>query len=421
MKTTSRALAVAWKELQVISKDRGNLAIMFLLPLLLSSMQSVANLKVNSQEGEAAILLHIAVVNTDPGGYGREVEKAIGEINELDVKPYDTLPEAESQVAQGKLSAAIYLPPDFSTRINEHSQTGVQVIVDPAQPQSASIVVGILNQVVDEVTIWGEVGYGIRSVLDASGLLENMSAEQRHGIEAQNLGVIMTRLGEMRRDPMISVISEDLVGMESESSWLDAFLAYIFAGYTVMFLFFVVPMAAESVLAERETGTLRRLVAAPISTGAVIGGKLLAYMLIPCMQAIMLFGVASIFFNVSLGISPFGLVVMTLVSAATAVALGLLIASFAKSASQASSMGVAAGFILAIIGGVVPIGGQAFSRMAGFLSVISRLTPQAHALEGYLKLLADGERFPALLPELGVLLAFGAIFVLIATRRFGYD
>lgn len=225
MKTTSRALAVAWKELQVISKDRGNLAIMFLLPLLLSSMQSVANLKVYSQEGEAAILLHIAVVNADPGGYGREVEKAIGEINELDVKPYDTLPEAESQVAQGKLSAAIYLPPDFSTRINEHSQTGVQVIVDPAQPQSASIVVGILNQVVDEVTIWGEVGYGIRSVLDASGLLENMSAEQRHGIEAQNLGVIMTRLGEMRRDPMISVISEDLVGMESESSWLDAFLA----------------------------------------------------------------------------------------------------------------------------------------------------------------------------------------------------
>ncbi len=421
MKTISTALAVAWKELQVISKDRGNLAIMFLLPLLLSSMQSAANLTMNSQRGEAAILLHIGLVNIDPGNYGREVEKAIAAIDELDVRIYETLSEAETQVAQGKLSAAIYLPPDFSTRIAEHKQTGVEVIVDPAQPQSASIVVGIMNQVVDEVTIWGEVGYGIRSVLDGSGLLENISAEQRQGIEAQNLGVIMTRLGEMRRDPLISVISEDLVGMESESTWLDAFLAYIFAGYTVMFLFFVVPMAAESILGERESGTLRRLVAAPISRGAVIGGKLLAYMLIPCLQAVLLFGVASIFFDVSLGISPFGLVAITIVSAATAVALGLLIASFAKSASQASNMGVAAGFILAIAGGSVPIGGHAFSRMGGFISVISRLTPQAHALEGYLKLLADGEHFPALLPELGILIAFAAVFLLIATRRLRYE
>jgi ABC-2 type transport system permease protein len=421
VKAISTALAVAWKELQVISKDRGNLAIMFLLPLLLSSMQSAANLAVSSEEGEAAIMLHVAVVNTDTGDYGREIESAIGGISELDVKTYQTLSEAETDVARGDLSAAIYLPPEFSARINKHLQTGVEVIVDPAQPQSASIVVGIMNQVVDEVTIWGEVGYGIRSVLDASGLLENISAEQRQGIEAQNLGVIMTRLGEMRRDPLISVLSEDLVGTESKSSGLDAFLAYTFAGYTVMFLFFVVPMAAESILAEREAGALRRLVAAPISRGAVIGGKLLAYMLIPSLQAVLLFGVASIFFEVSLGNSPLGLIAITLVAALTAVALGLLIASFAKSASQASNMGVAAGFILAFVGGSVPIGSQAFSRMGGFISVISRLTPQAHALEGYLKLLADGDGFASLLPELGILLVFAAVFLIVASRRFSYD
>ena len=419
MKTLSTMLAVAWKELQLIVRDRGNLAIMLLLPLLLSSVQSAANIAVVTEEGEAAILLHIALVNDDSGDFGREVSKAILTIDELDVAIHMSLAEAEALVAQGDLAAAIYFPRGFSEDINAYRPATVDVIVDPAQPESASIVTGIMNQVVGEVTIWGEIQYGIRSVFEASGLLEGASPEERRGIEAQNLGVIMTRLGEMRRAPLISVISEDLEGVETES-WFETFLAYIYAGYTVMFIFFVVMMAAESIMNERESGSLRRLVAAPISGGAVIGGKLLAYMLIPCVQAALLFGVGSIFFGVSLGNSPAALVAMTLVTAIVAVSLGLLIASLAKSASQASNMGLAAGFILAIVGGVVPIGPQPFSRMGGFISILARATPHAHAVEGFLKVMAEGGGIMAILPELGILLGFAAVFLVIATRRFRY-
>ena len=419
MKTLSTMLAVTWKELQLIVRDRGNLAIMLLLPLLLSSVQSAANIAVVTEEGEAAILLHIALVNDDSGDFGREVSKAILTIDELDVAIHMSLAEAEALVAQGDLAAAIYFPRGFSEDINAYRPATVDVIVDPAQPESASIVSGIMNQVVGEVTIWGEIQYGIRSVFEASGLLEGASPEERRGIEAQNLGVIMTRLGEMRRAPLISVISEDLEGVETES-WFETFLAYIYAGYTVMFIFFVVMMAAESIMNERESGSLRRLVAAPISGGAVIGGKLLAYMLIPCVQAALLFGVGSIFFGVSLGNSPAALVAMTLVTAIVAVSLGLLIASLAKSASQASNMGLAAGFILAIVGGVVPIGPQPFSRMGGFISILARATPHAHAVEGFLKVMAEGGGIMAILPELGILLGFAAVFLVIATRRFRY-
>ncbi len=419
MNSLATILAVTWKELALIAKDRGNLALMFLLPLLLSVMQSAANTSLNTEEGEAAILLHVALVNEDDGDFGREVSSAISMIDELDIQQFESLKEAEAQVAEGDLSAAIHFPADFSASINAYQPTRVSVIVDPAQPESASIVTGIMNQVVDEVTIWGEVQYGIRSMFDASGLLEGVSPDERRGLEAMNLGVIMTRLGEMRRDPLISVVSEDLEGVQSED-WLDAFLAYIFSGYVVMFIFFIVPMASESILQEREVGTLRRLIAAPIPGAAVITGKLLAYMALPCLQAILLFGVASIFFDVWLGSAPLALVVLTLVTAMTAAAFGLLIASFAKSSSQAGNLGTAAGFILAIVGGAVPIGERAFTRMGGFISILSRLAPQAHALEGYLKLIADGGGFGAILPELGILLGFTAVFLLVATRRFRY-
>ena len=419
MNILSTMLAVAWKELKIIVRDRGNLVLMLLLPLLLSSIQSAANLSMR-QEGEASILLHVGLVNEDPGDFGRETVNAITAIDELDVQLFGILEKAEALVARGELAAVIHFPATFSEDISAHRQTKVDVIVDPAQPESASIVTGIMNQVVDEVTIWGEVGYGIRTMFDASGLLQNASEEERRGLEAMNLGVIMTRLGEMRSNPLIEVSSEDLEGAQTED-WFSAFMAYIFAGYVAMFIFFIVPLSAESIMQERESGTLRRLIAAPIAPNVVIGGKLLAYMIIPCVQAVLIFGLASIAFDIPLGNSPLALAVVTIVAAITAAAFGLMIASLVKTSSQASNMGVAAGFILAIIGGAVPIGGQPFSRMEGFISIIARLTPQAHALEGYLRVMAGGEGLAAVLPEAGILLAFTAVFLLIAIRRFRYD
>jgi hypothetical protein len=35
--------------------------------------------------------------------------------------------------------------------------------------------------------------------------------------------------------------------------------------------------------------------------------------------------------------------------------------------------------------------------------------------------MADGEGFVAVLPELGILLAFAALFMVVAIRRFEYD
>jgi ABC-2 type transport system permease protein len=419
MNTLSTMLAVAWKELKVIVRDRGNLILMLLLPLLLSSVQSAANLS-TQEEGEAAILLHVGLVNEDAGDFGRESMNAIMDIDELDVQLFGALENAEALVARGELAAVIHFPATFTDDINAHRQTTVDVIVDPAQPESAGIVTGIMNQVVDEVTIWGEVGYGIHTMFEASGLLANTSEEEQRGLEAMNLGVIMTRLGEMRSNPLISLISEDLEGVQTED-WFASFMAYIFAGYVAMFIFFIVPLSAESIVQERDSGTLRRLIAAPIAPGAVIGGKLLAYMVIPCVQAVLIFGLASIAFDIPLGNSPLALAVVTVAAAITAAAFGLAIASVAKTSSQASNLGVAAGFILAIIGGAVPIGSQPFSRADGFISIIARLTPQAHALEGYLRVMADGEGLMAVLPEAGILFAFAAVFLIIAARRFRYD
>ncbi len=293
-------------------------------------------------------------------------------------------------------------------------------MVDPAQPESASIVAGIMNQVVSEVGLWGEVQYGVHSIFEESGLLAQASPGEQRAIEAQNLGVIMTRINDMRRNPAILVVSEDLQGAKIQGG-IELFIAYQFAGLTVMFIFFIVAMCSTSLLGEREAGTIRRLLSAPVPRGAIIAGKTLAFMLLGCMQVVIMFGVANLLLGAPLGHSPLALVVMTLVVTFTAAALGMMVAALAKSASQASSIGLILAFVLAGVGGALPTGKEPLSRAGGFIGVISKLTPHAHAVEGYYRVMAENETIIQILPEIGILLAFGIVFFVIAIWRFRFE
>jgi len=413
------AFAVAWKELQILAKDPATIGIFFLLPLLLSSVQGAANITLTKEEGPA-ILLHVGLVNEDGGNFGSEIAKAIQSISILEVETFDSIADAEEQVAKGDAAAAIRIPADFSQNINDYLPTTIGIVVDPAQPQSTSIISGIMNQVVAEVTIWGEVQHGIRDILERSGLLKDATPELRQGFEAQNLGVIMTRINEMRKNPAITILSKNMEGGATKG-WLQAYLGYIFAAFIVMFVFFVVGSCAESILAEREIGTLRRLVAAPIPRGAVIAGKMLAFMVIPCLQAVVMFGVANLFFDVPLGQSPEALVVLTLVVAAVATAFGMLLATLVKSAKQAADTGVVLGMVLAAVGGALPLTAVPIARMGGVVSILSRLTPHAHAVEGYYKVVSENATLVDILPEIGILIGMGLLFFLIAMRRFKYQ
>lgn len=424
MKAIYYTLSVAWKEIQLILKDRGWLVMLFLLPLLIGGFIGGMNLAVNSSTsedgGQGGILLRVGLVNLDPGGFGTEVSKAIQGIDQFEVQVYSSVDQAVEQVSQGEITSAIIIPADFSEKINAYSPTEIEVMVDPAQPESASIVAGIMNQVVGEVGLWGEVQYGVRSIFEESGLLAQAKPEEQRAIEAQNLGVIMTRINDMRRNPAILVVSEDLLGAKIQGG-IELFIAYQFAGLTVMFIFFIVAMCSTSLLSEREAGTIRRLLSAPVPRGAIIAGKMLAFMLLGCMQVIIMFGVANLLLGAPLGRSPLALVVMTLVVTFTAAAMGMMVAALAKTANQAGSIGLILAFVLAGVGGALPTGKEPLSRAGGFIGVISKLTPHAHAVEGYYRVMAESGTFSQILPEIGILLVFGIVFFFIAIWRFRFE
>jgi len=419
MKVIRDTLAVAWKEIQLILKDRGSLALLFLLPLLIGSVYGSLNLQLAEDGDEPAILSDVLLVNEDGEAFGNQVADALKAIDELRITQMITMQQAEERVALGEAAAAVVIPDDFTRKVDSHTPSVIEVIVDPAQPESAGIVTGIMNQVVTEVTIWGEIQYGIRTLLDESGMLSDAGEETQRAVEAQNLGVIMTSLNELRQNPAILVTSEDLEG-EATDGGITTYFAYLFPGLTVMFAFFAVSMSGVSLLNERDSGTLRRLLASPLSRGSIIGGKMLAVMLLVIMQVVVLFGVASLFFGMPLGQSPLALIFLTLALGLVVAAMGLFIAALARTTRQADNIGTILGFVLAGIGGAIAISATPLSRSEGFMGILSKLTPHAHAVEGYYSVMAENASLIQIMPHLGVLLAMGIGFVLIARWRFKF-
>jgi ABC-2 type transport system permease protein len=412
-------LSVAWKEIQVISRERVWLVILFLLPLMIGSFMGGANLAMNRSQGDV-ILLKVGLVNQDAGTFGTEMAKALHSIEQLQVTDYSDVSEAEQQVAKGELNAVIIIPADFSQKMDGYEPTKIQVVIDPAEPEAANIVTGMMKQVAAEFSIWGEVQYGVRTIFEEAGILGIASAEQARAIEAQNLGVVMTRINEMRTNPVIAVTVENQAGEDSAPT-MGSFFAYMFPGLTVMFIYFIVSMSSGALLSERETGTLRRLLTATIPRGAILAGKMLAYMLLACLQVVVIFTVAGLVFGTPLGRSPLGLIVLTLVVAFNAAAFGMLVAAISKTSKQAENLGLIMAFVLAGVGGALAISPTPLYRSGGFMGIIASLTPQNHAVEGFYRLMAENASFVQVLPQIGILLGMGVLFFLVALWKFRFD
>ena len=99
----------------------------------------------------------------------------------------------------------------------------------------------------------------------------------------------------------------------------------------------------------------------------------------------------------------------------------MLVAALARSSNQASSVGLILGFVMAGIGGCIPMSATPLFRSAGLLSVLAALTPHGHALEGYYRLMAEKATLVEVLPQIGIVLVLGVVFFLVAQWRFRYE
>jgi ABC-2 type transport system permease protein len=423
MKTIRDFLALSAKELRIFWTDKGTLAVLFLMPVLLSillvGIQSRTAWSGDDGEGGDTITLNVVVVNEDIGEAGKQMADTLAEVDVLQVTEADSAGEAGRLVTEGEAAAAVIIPAGFSDNIAAYEPSEVRVIIDPTQPESAGIVTGIVNNVVDEYTLWGEISHGVGSLMAASGAVDQADPALVQQAQAQTTGVIMTQLNAARREPLIVVASENVAGEETEND-VEFMVTTMQPTFAVMFAFFLAGTISMSLFAEKENGAMRRMLSSPIGRRTIVLGRMPAYMLVVALQVLLVFAVGSIF-GMVIGESPLGLLLVTLALGLAVTGLGALLAAFARDGKQADSLSTLIAIVLAGISGAIPVGALHMAyRNEGFLGVLARLTPHAHALEGYVRIMAEGGGVVDVLVPVGILLAMSAIFYALAFWRFRY-
>ena len=165
-----------------------------------------------------------------------------------------------------------------------------------------------------------------------------------------------------------------------------------------MFVLFAITLTARAIVEERKKGTLERLLTTRLSVGQLFMGKFLASISRGFVQTLILLVLAYIVFQFFTPLSFVEALVIALIFAAAASALGLVIASIARTEDQATWIAVF--FTMA----TVMLGGTFFEIAEGSpLYAISKVSINTYANDAFNTIIAQGGSLADVRLELGVL------------------
>ncbi|QHI72851.1 ABC transporter permease [Aminipila terrae] len=216
-------------------------------------------------------------------------------------------------------------------------------------------------------------------------------------IEAASRGVVQ------RRPDMVTDITY-VYGAE-DLSLFDNFAA-ILMGFLVFFFVFLI--SGISFLKERTTGTLEKVLSTPVKRWEVVAGYVLGFGIINLVQSAAITFYLVYVLRVMMVGSIWLVLLTTLVTAISALTLGILVSTAANSEFQMIQ------FIPIII---VP---QAFFTglftLPPALEVVGRFMPLYYTAEALKDVMLKNAGFMDILPDLSILTALSVIFMIINTK-----
>ncbi len=415
-------LALTWKDLKVFFKDRGAVVMIFVQPFMFILVMSYALSGLFRTGGDRPI--QILAVNQDKGNQAAAILRQMGEMKAFVVETtWEGQPlthqKMEQLIIKGKRKLALIFPPDFSAVLEqdpaarERRTTKVLLMVEPTtSSQFVEPILGTLQGLLERTTYTAMVPKGVDYLFDR--LAPQTPAAERESFRARAEGAISGGLVG-GQTPVVTVERAAPPGMKVRML-PDTFQQNV-PGYTIYGIFWIVSLLAVSVLREKQEGTFRRLLVAPMGRMVMLAGKLMPYCLINIIQIAIMLGVCSLLFKMSLGHSPAGLAVVSLAAAATATGLGVLVAALARTEAQIGGLTVLLLLTLSALGGCfIPR-----FIMPEWLQTVGLVTPHAWALDAYQDLLVRGYGLIEILPKVGVLAAFAVVFFGIGVWRFRFE
>ena len=383
------ALLIAGKDLRQRVRDRSVFLWGIVAPLGLAAIFSFVFNPISDGRFHAEYV----VVNQDGGPVAQGLLTALGDMEDqgiATVRSVAGVEEARAQVEVGsdafadaaaaQADAAFVIPAGFSDAVLAGRGTAITVIGAKGSELGSQVAYAVAEGFAAELH---SVEVAIKTALPA-------------GVEPtpEQVGAMIQQAAAVPNPISLDDITTGTRQLDQTTQMT--------AGMAVFFVFFTVGFAVSGLLEERRLGTMARLKAAPISPNSIILGKAITSFVLGIASMAVLVVATTLLLGADWG-NPLG--VALLVVAAVVAAMGVLaiVASVAKTQEQAGMFVAIISLVLGLLGGTFfPV-----SQVGGLLSTLSLATPQAWFMRG-LGDLAGGE-VSAVLPSVGVLLAFGVV------------
>ena len=286
--------------------------------------------------------------------------------------------EMTVDLATGKLTVGMTIPPEFAGDIARGRTAQVQALFDAVDANTASIASSYLSQLVSD--------YNLRQ---------------------QNKRDRMTSTLGKRNS--IRVETTVFYNPGLETSW------FIVSGIFGVILTVIGSQAAASlVVREKEAGTIEQLVMTPASNAEVILAKVCPLLILLTVDVLIALSIVRLVFGVPLRGNLLLFLIIAVLYFWVGISIGILIASYAKSEQQTQ---LTAFFInpplVLLCGATTPI-----SSMPTFVQWLTYLDPLRYFIEVCRGVLLKGVGIETLWPQVLILLSFATVLMSLSIRQF---
>jgi ABC-2 type transport system permease protein len=391
-----RAWQIASKELLQTRRDRLAALFTLVLPVIFTVVLGI----LFGGAGQEGSRLPLGLADADGTPVARQLVERLQASPLLELKVM-TASEADTAVQDQKVAAALVIPAGFGAAV-EAGRPAPLSFVRIETSNGAQSVWQAEQTAVSELNV---------SMLAAKTAAEQVSAKTGHVLDDTLLSSAQSLADTQLATPVATVRVADAGsstvrhagGFDQSSS-----------GALVNWVLFSLLTVATGLAWERRRGLLRRISSAGVSASEIIGGKMLAMVIITFLQQLLLILLGQLAFGVGYFRSPLALL-MTMVSLSMlAASFGLLISSLFRSEQAVVATTVISAQLLAALAGAwfpLEVTSGSFSRVAHFL-------PTAWVMDSFHGIILKGWGAADVLAPMGIVWIWIVVLFALAVWRF---
>ena len=400
-----RIISLILKDLSQILRDKRSFLFMLFMPVVFTGFMGFALGRSGTSNDQS---LPLGWTNQDGNSpLSQQLYSSLETSGTLRLVDVDES-QAEEQVRQGKLAAALKVPAGFSQQVLAGEKVQLTLIADDASSAGQTV-----HQIVQT-----DLMRSLGNVEIARLAMQQIESSTTYPSQAAGQDALLQTLDQVNQTWQKPGVTLNLVKAQKVEDTTTKAKANPFTqsspGMIVQFAIFGLVNTAVILVNERKSKTLQRLLTTSMNRAGIIAGHLLAMFLIVFLQGIILVSFGQIFLGVDYLRQPLAVLLMVAALAIWIASLGLAVGVLVKGEEQVLVWSMFAMFLFSALGGCwFPL-----ESTGSVFSLIGHLMPSAWAMDGFQNIVIRGLGFSSVLLPTAILMIYALAFFGLAVWRF---